>query len=146
MEDAQLAHSKTPSRYSAGLVEIAKGTHSENEELLNRLASVVGIGIDFPELKAGSETVARKDSVIETSAPATPKPKPREVRFLALGRRDTGSNTNSACTKAVILTGLRNSRASLLLSPFDDLQTMSWVCIESCLVVPATVIAYACHQ
>ncbi|KAF2790739.1 hypothetical protein K505DRAFT_419621 [Melanomma pulvis-pyrius CBS 109.77] len=78
LEDAQLSHSKAPSRYSAGLVEIARGTHSENEELLNRLASVVGIEVDFPELKRGSETVARKDSVTEASAPITPKLKPRE--------------------------------------------------------------------
>ena len=41
LEEAQLAHSNSPSRYSTGLVEIAKGTHAKNEELLQRLASVV---------------------------------------------------------------------------------------------------------
>ena len=77
LEDAQLTHSNAPSRYSAGLVEIAKGTHSENEELLQRLANVVGIEVDASAL--GVVLEEKKEDALATP-PVSPKVKPREVR------------------------------------------------------------------
>ena len=75
LEEAQLAHSKTPSRYSTGLVEIAKGTHAENEDLLQRLASAVGIEVNASSLNVISE---HEEKALATP-PASPKVKPRKV-------------------------------------------------------------------
>lgn len=75
LEEAQLAHSKAPSRYSTGLVEIAKSTHAENEELLQRLASVVGVDVNASSLNAISE---QEEKALATP-PASPKAKPRKV-------------------------------------------------------------------
>jgi hypothetical protein len=75
LEEAQLAHSKAPSRYSAGLVEIAKGTHSDNADLLKRIVSVVGVDVSASDLRL---TLGKEEKALSTP-PASPKAKPREV-------------------------------------------------------------------
>jgi hypothetical protein len=77
LEEAQLAHSKAPSRYSAGLLEIAKGTHSDNADLLKRIVGVVGVGVDVDasDLRL---TLGKEEKALSTP-PASPKAKPREV-------------------------------------------------------------------
>jgi hypothetical protein len=75
LEEAQLAHSNAPSRYSTGLVELAKGTHAENEELLQRLANVVGVDVNASSLNA----ISGHDEKALATPPASPKAKPRKV-------------------------------------------------------------------
>jgi chromosome segregation ATPase len=41
--EAKTAHSQSPSKYTAGFVELAKGSHAENEEMFKRLAQAVGV-------------------------------------------------------------------------------------------------------
>lgn len=53
VKDAKLAHSQSPSKYTAGFVELAKGSHAENEEMFKRLAQAVGI--DFESLQLDLE-------------------------------------------------------------------------------------------
>lgn len=113
LEEAQLAHSNAPSRYSTGLVEIAKGTHAENKELLQRLASVVGVDVNASNLNVISE---HEEKALATP-PASPKAKPRKVSPQCIVRRCM-SNSSSLCTKVVISTDLLNSLESLLRSPF----------------------------
>lgn len=75
--EAKQAHSQSPSKYTAGFIEIAKGSHAENEELLKRLATAVGI--DYSSLDLDLEAVEKKQQIEDVRRLV--EKEPRKVSF-----------------------------------------------------------------
>ncbi|KAF2278881.1 uncharacterized protein EI97DRAFT_499425 [Westerdykella ornata] len=99
--EAKQAHAQAPSKYTAGFVELAKGSHAEYEELFKRLASAAGIDygaleIDLEGLESdvaveGKAEIARP-AVIRKATPREPLHASRYAdRTKKLERRDSGT-------------------------------------------------------
>jgi hypothetical protein len=79
VKEAKLAHSQSPSRYTAGFVELAKGSHAENEEMFKRLAQAVGVAFDSLQLDQESREGDDKATTEVKRPPNSRKITPREV-------------------------------------------------------------------
>lgn len=78
---AKQAHLQSPSKYTAGFIELAKGSHAENEEMFKRLAHAVGVDFGSLALDLGSLEIDEKKGEVTVEVVALPqkKSKPREV-------------------------------------------------------------------
>lgn len=85
MAQAKQAHAQAPSKYTAGFVELAKGSHAEYEELFKRLASAAGIDFGTLEIDLeGLESDVAVEGKTEVPRPAViRKATPREVSIVS---------------------------------------------------------------
>jgi hypothetical protein len=83
--EAKHAHATAPSKYSAGLIELAKGSHTENEETFKRLADVVGIDFNSLDLKLEELEIDEKPNGVLDAVVKQEKKVPREVSILVFG-------------------------------------------------------------
>lgn len=83
--EAKHAHATSPSKYSAGLIELAKGSHAENEETFKRLAEVVGIDFGSLDLNLEELDIDEKPNGVLEAIVKQEKKVPREVSILVFG-------------------------------------------------------------